>query len=221
MAHGPEQTEAPQQDAPHCAFGPARRLPPPEFDPPCHKLRMPAIAVLAGGCFWGVQAVFQHVPGVSSVLCGYCGGNPAMANYEAVCSGHSGHAEAVQITFDPVQVSYGQLLMVFFAIAHDPTQRDRQGPDIGSQYRSAIFTSNDQQQQIANAYVRQLDGSAAFAAPIATRIEPLGLFHPAEAYHQNYALQHPHNPYVASHDLPKIDQLQTHYPELFRTVSSR
>lgn len=201
---------------PYCAFGPARLLPLPEQDTLRKQASSPASAVFAGGCFWGVQAVFQHLVGVHSVLCGYSGGSAATANYEAVCSGRSGHAEAVQISYDPDQISFGQLLMIFFAVAHDPTQLDRQGPDIGSQYRSAVFISTKEEQRIAEAYIQQLNAAAAFPQPVVTRLEALSTFYAAEAYHQNYALQHPHNPYVATHDIPKIGQLEKLYPELFR-----
>jgi peptide-methionine (S)-S-oxide reductase len=172
--------------------------------------------VLAGACFWGVQAVFQHVAGVACAVSGYAGGNPAMANYDAVCTGASGHAEAVEVTFDPAQVSLGQLLHVFFSVAHDPTQLNRQGPDRGTQYRSAVFTTSDDQRRVASAYVAQLDEAKAFPTPIVTRIEPLDVFFPAEPYHQDYATLHPDNPYIAYNDLPKVVGLRQMFPELYR-----
>lgn len=170
------------------------------------------IAVFAGGCFWGVEAVYRHVRGVSEVVSGYAGGSAATANYERVSRGDTGHAEAVRITFDPTQVSYRQLLHVFVSVAHDPTQRNRQGPDVGSQYRSAIFYTNPEQQQMASAYVGQLTSSM----PIATEVAPLQQFYPAEAHHQNYLALHPDQPYIVINDLPKLARLKKQFPELYR-----
>lgn len=170
------------------------------------------VAVFAGGCFWGVDAVFRHVSGVSEVVSGYAGGNAATAHYELVSRGDTGHAEAVRVAFDPVQVSYRQLLHVFVSVAHDPTQLNRQGPDVGSQYRSAIFYTSPEQQQTATAYVRQLAGSM----PIVTQIVPLQQFYPAEAHHQNYLALHPDQPYIIINDLPKLERLRSQFPALYR-----
>lgn len=171
--------------------------------------------VLAGGCFWGVQAVFQHVKGVIKATSGYAGGTANTAEYETVSGGRTGHAESVQIEFDPIQVSYGQLLKVYFAAAHDPTQLNRQGPDSGTQYRSAIFFTSADQQRIAKAYIDQLQGAGVFTRPIVTQVVPLQGFFPAEAYHQDYLKKHPYNPYIVINDLPKLDQLKRQFPELY------
>jgi peptide-methionine (S)-S-oxide reductase len=173
-------------------------------------------AVVAGGCFWGVQAVFQHVKGVKSAVSGYSGGSSKSAEYEVVSTGTTGHAESVQITFDPSQVSYGQLLKVFFSVAHDPTQLNRQGPDTGSQYRSGIFYSNDEQKHIAEAYIAQLSQAKAFLHPIVTQVVPLKEFYAAEAYHQDYATLHPDNPYIAINDAPKVEHLRQEFPALYK-----
>lgn len=173
-------------------------------------------AVFAGGCFWGVDAVFKHVKGVTDVVSGYAGGAAATANYDQVSNGNSGHAEAVRIRFDPAQVSYPQLLQVFVSVAHDPTQLNRQGNDVGSQYRSAIFYTNAEQQKQTDAYFRQLAAAKAFAAPIVTQLVPLHTFFPAEAYHQNYLALHPNQPYIVYHDLPKIAQLRKQFPGLYQ-----
>ena len=169
-------------------------------------------AVFAGGCFWGVDAVFKHVKGVSEVVSGYAGGSAATASYEQVSRGNSGHAEAGRVRFDPAQVSYSQLLQVFFGVAHDPTQLNRQGPDVGTQYRSAIFYADDAQRKAAQAYIRRLEG----AAPIVTQIVPLQQFFPAEEYHQNYLARHLDQPYIVIHDLPKLDALRREFPALYR-----
>lgn len=173
-------------------------------------------AVFAGGCFWGVQKVFQHVKGVRNAVSGYAGGGASSAEYEVVSTGRTGHAESVQVTFDPAMVSYGTLLRVFFSVAHDPTEVDRQGPDHGTQYRSEIFTLSPVQARIAQAYVHQLDDAHLFRGRIATRIEALPAFYPAEAYHQDYATLHPDSPYIATFDLPKVRNLERMYPDLFR-----
>lgn len=175
-----------------------------------------ATMVLAGGCFWGVQGVFQHVRGVTNVVSGYAGGKAATAHYDEVGSGRTGHAESVQITYDPTQISYGKLLQIFFSIAHDPTELNRQGPDSGTQYRSAIFAQNAQQHQVAQAYIAQLDAAHVFKKPIATRIEDGQLFYPAEGYHQNYLTLHPDSPYIAINDLPKVANLKRSAPQLYR-----
>jgi peptide-methionine (S)-S-oxide reductase len=172
--------------------------------------------VLAGGCFWGVQGVFEHLRGVTRVVSGYAGGDRGTAQYETVSTGSTGHAESVQISFDPSQVSYGEILRVFFSVAHDPTQLNRQGPDTGPQYRSAIFYANAQQKKIAEAYVAQLGRSGAFHRPIVTRIDPLKGFYPAEAYHQDFLLKNPNHPYIVFNDLPKIRNFQQTLPELYR-----
>jgi peptide-methionine (S)-S-oxide reductase len=173
-------------------------------------------AVLAGGCFWGIEAVFEHVKGVTRVVSGYAGGTKATASYDKVSSGKTGHAEAVQITYDPAQVSYGTLLRVFFSVAHDPTQLNRQGPDVGPQYRSAIFYSGDEEKRAAEAYIAQLEQAKAFARPIVTEVAPLDAFYPAEDYHQDYAVRNPTQPYIVIHDLPKVERLKAEFPELWR-----
>ena len=170
----------------------------------------------AGGCFWGVQAVFQHTQGVANAVSGYAGGDAAHATYSQVAQGRTGHAESVQVTFDPRQVSYAQLLHIFFAVVHDPTERNRQGPDHGTQYRSAVFFENPAQQQATLAYVAELDAAKAFPKPIVTQVATLKAFYPAEATHQNYATLHPGSPYIAAFDLPKIAALKTAMPQVFR-----
>jgi peptide-methionine (S)-S-oxide reductase len=192
-----------------------RALPPPALDETAAAGEA-EVAVLAGGCFWGVQGVFQHVDGVTAAVSGYAGGGADTAHYRLVGSGTTGHAEAVRVTFDPHRISYGRILQIFFAVAHDPTQLDRQGPDRGPQYRSAIFPQNDAQARIAAAYIAQLDAAHVFAAPIVTRIEPGKAFYPAEPYHQNYLARHPDEPYVAINDVPKIAALQRLFPARYR-----
>lgn len=173
-------------------------------------------AVFAGGCFWGVDAVFKHVKGVSEVLSGYAGGSAATAKYEQVSDGDTGHAEAVRIRFNPEQVSYQQLLQVFFSVAHDPTQLNRQGPDTGSQYRSAIFHASPEQQKMAQTTVQQLTAARTYSKPIVTQIVPLQQFFPAEDYHQNYLALHPSQPYIVIHDKPKLEQLRKRFPALYQ-----
>ncbi|CAG0938639.1 Peptide methionine sulfoxide reductase MsrA 1 [Gallionellaceae bacterium] len=173
-------------------------------------------AVFAGGCFWGVDAVFKHVRGVSDVISGYAGGSAATANYEQVSQGNTGHAESVRVRFNPAQVSYQQLLQVFFSVAHDPTQLNRQGPDIGSQYRSAIFYTSAEQQKIAQGYIQQLAAAHTFSAPIVTQVVPLQQFYPAEDYHQNYLALHPRQPYIVVNDMPKLEQLRKRFPALYQ-----
>jgi peptide-methionine (S)-S-oxide reductase len=175
-----------------------------------------ATAVFSGGCFWGVDAVFKHVKGVSKVVSGYSGGAANTANYETVSTGTTGHAESVQVTYDPSQVSYDDLLKVFFFVAHDPTELNRQGPDSGTQYRSSIFYANDEQKKLARDYIAQLDQKKAFAKPIVTKVVPLSGFYPAEGYHQNYLALHPDQPYIVINDLPKLDQLKEKFPGLYR-----
>ena len=191
-------------------------LPAPAIDIPVKAAVGPQKAVFAGGCFWGVEAVFRHVKGVSSAVSGYAGGNAKTADYEMVSTGTTGHAESVEVVYDPSQVSYGQLLKVFFSVAHDPTQLNRQGPDHGTQYRSAIFTTNDEQKRVAQAYVAQLGAAKAFGRPIVTEIVPLPAFYAAEAYHQNYLALHPTQPYIVYNDLPKVANLKTQFPDLYR-----
>jgi peptide-methionine (S)-S-oxide reductase len=171
---------------------------------------------LAGGCFWGVQGVFQHVKGVTSAVSGYAGGDRKTAAYETVSTGRTGHAESVQVTFDPRQISYGRLLQIFFSVVHDPTELNRQGPDTGTQYRSAIFPTDTEQANVAKAYVAQLDQAHAFKKTIATRIEPDRTFYPAETYHQDFLTRNPTHPYIAINDLPKIEDLKRLFPEAYR-----
>jgi peptide-methionine (S)-S-oxide reductase len=173
-------------------------------------------AVLAGGCFWGVDAVFKHVKGVEKVVSGYSGGEAASAKYEIVSSGSTGHAESVKITYDPSQVRFSELLRIFFSVATDPTQLNRQGPDVGSQYRSAIFYTNDEQKQIAQAYIDQLDGAGVYSRPIVTQVVPFKAFYPAEAYHQNFLERHPNYPYIVLNDLPKLRALKKQFPEFYK-----
>ena len=172
-------------------------------------------AVISGGCFWGVQAVFQHVKGVINATSGYSGGSKKSAEYEIVSTGETGHAESVQIVYDPSQITYGELLRVFFSVAHDPTELNRQGPDVGTQYRSSIFYSNAEQKQIAEAYIAQLDRAKVFPRPIVTKVVPLQAFYPAEAYHQNYATLHPNQPYIVYNDAPKVEHLRQEFPDLY------
>src|SRR5271154_6123504 len=174
-------------------------------------------AVVAGGCFWGIQAVFQHVKGVVSATSGYSGGTVKNPDYEAVSSGHTGHAESVQIVYDPSKITYGELLRVFFSVALDPTEVNRQGPDSGTQYRSVIFYGNDEQKHIAEAYIAQLDQAKVFRRAIATQVAPLQAFYPAEAYHQNYATLHPDNPYIVYNDAPKVANLRREFPDLYNS----
>jgi peptide-methionine (S)-S-oxide reductase len=172
-------------------------------------------AVIAGGCFWGIQAVFQHVKGVINATSGYSGGEAKTADYETVSTGESGHAESVKITYDPSQVTYGQLLRIFFSVAHDPTELNRQGPDDGTQYRSVIFYGSDEQKKIAEDYIAQLDKAKIFSRPIVTQVVPLKAFYPAEAYHQNYATLHPNQPYIVFNDAPKVAHLRQEFPDLY------
>src|SRR3984885_9785371 len=172
-------------------------------------------AVLSGGCFWGVQGVFEHVRGVKNVIAGYAGGEKVTAHYEVVSSGATGHAESVKITFDPAMISFGQILQIAFSVVHDPTQLNRQGPDVGTQYRSAVFYGDDAQKRIAEAYISQLDKAHAFSRPIVTRVDPLKGFYPAEGYHQDYLIHHPEVPYIAYFDIPKIENLKRTFAELY------
>jgi peptide-methionine (S)-S-oxide reductase len=202
--------------------GPAARaaedatIPPPAVDLPSATDGQPQTVVLAGGCFWGVQAVFQHVKGVEQAVSGYAGGEQATAQYEEVGTGRTGHAESVKVTFDPKLISYGEILRIYFSVAHDPTQRNGQGPDYGPQYRSAIFTSDEAQLAVARNYIAQLDKAHVFKRSIATTLEPLRGFYPAESYHQDYLALHPGNPYIVFNDLPKLDNLKRLFPDSYR-----
>lgn len=188
-------------------------LPPPAFDPPLSAA--PQTAVFAGGCFWGVQAVFQHTTGVLNAVSGYAGGKPETARYQAVTSGRTGHAEAVQVTYDPRQISYGKLLQIFFAVAHDPTQLNRQGPDHGTQYRSALFLQGEQK-EVAERYIAQLEAAHLFRSKIVTQLSPLEGFYRAEDYHQDYAARNPNAPYIVTFDRPKVASLQRLMPDVYR-----
>jgi peptide-methionine (S)-S-oxide reductase len=195
----------------------AKALPPPAVDAPPAQAPS-AVVVLAGGCFWGVQGVFQHVKGVTSAVSGYAGGDKRSANYEIVSSGTTGHAESVQVTYDPRQISYGRLLQIFFSVVHDPTELNRQGPDTGTQYRSAIFPTSAEQAQIAKTYIAQLDQAHAFKKAIVTRIEPDRAFYPAETYHQDFLTRNPTYPYIAINDMPKIEDLKRILPDVYRSA---
>ena len=194
---------------------PAVRVPEPVVDAPLAHTAGRETAVLSGGCFWGIQAVFEHVKGVIKVTSGYSGGSAVSPSYEEVSTGATGHAESVQIVYDPSQISYGQLLKVFFSVAHDPTQLDRQGPDRGTQYRSAIWFSSPEQQRIASAYVAQLEKASVFDGRIVTEVSPLKAFYMAEAYHQDYFVHNPYSPYIIINDKPKVEHLKTEWPGLY------
>ncbi len=194
----------------------AMALPKPAVDEPLASSPGQETAVVAGGCFWGIQAVFQHVKGVISATSGYSGGSAKTAEYEIVSTGTTNHAESVKIVYDPSKITYGQLLQVFLSVAHDPTQLNHQYPDEGTQYRSVIFYSNDEQKKIADDYIAQLEQAKIFKSKIVTQVVPLKAFYPAEDYHQNYAALHPDNPYIARFDLPKVANLQQTYPQLYR-----
>jgi peptide-methionine (S)-S-oxide reductase len=191
-------------------------LPDPAVDVAANPAATTETAVFAGGCFWGVEAVFEHVRGVKSAVSGYSGGSALSARYMLVSTGRTGHAEAVRVVYDPKQVSYGQLLKVFFSVVHDPTQLDRQGPDVGPQYRSQIFAANREQQRVAEAYIAQLEAARAFAGPIVTKVAPRDGFHPAEAHHQDYLEHHPDEPYIVYNDAPKLVHLKRMFPKLYR-----
>lgn len=190
-------------------------VPEPALDAPRASAPGKQSVVLAGGCFWGIQAVFQHVKGVLSATSGYAGGSAKTAEYEIVSSGETGHAESVQVVYDPSQITFGGLLRIFFSVAHDPTELNRQGPDEGTQYRSSIFYSSDEQKHIADAYIAQLDQAKVFRKPIVTKVVPLQGFYPAEAYHQNYAALHPNQPYIYFNDAPKVEHLRQEFPDLY------
>jgi len=194
----------------------AVQLPNPVVDAPLANASGQQTAVLAGGCFWGIQLVYQHVKGVTAVTSGYSGGTAKNPDYELVSTGTTGHAESVKINYDPSQITYGELLKIYFSVAHDPTQLDRQGPDVGTQYRSAIFYTDSDQQRIALAYIDQLQKAKIYSQPIVTKVDPFTAFYPAEDYHQNYATLHPHSPYIMINDLPKLSNLKTTFPALYR-----
>ncbi|QCY14484.1 peptide-methionine (S)-S-oxide reductase MsrA [Pseudomonas sp. MPC6] len=199
------------------SFGAAEQavlIPPPTLDETT-QARSETV-VLAGGCFWGVQGVFQHVKGVKQAVSGYAGGTADTARYERVSEGDTGHAESVEVTFDPTQVSYGTLLQIYFSVAHDPTELNRQGPDTGTQYRSAIFPQSSEQQRVAQAYIAQLDTARSFNKPIATKLEKYNGFYPAEEEHQDFLTEHPTYPYIVINDLPKVAQLKRLYPDRYQ-----
>ena len=192
-----------------------RMVPPPTVDE-TSPASLSEVAVLAGGCFWGVQGVFQHVDGVTAAVSGYAGGARDTAKYPTVSTGDTGNAESVQITFDPHRISYGRLLQIYFSVAHDPTERNRQGPDTGTQYRSTIFPQTPEQARIAAAYIAQLNQTKLFASPLVTTVEPDKAFYPAEAYHQDYLTLHPNQPYIAVNDIPKVEALERLFPGIYR-----
>jgi peptide-methionine (S)-S-oxide reductase len=200
----------------HVGAEEGRRVPPPATDEQTSNGAHVETAVFAGGCFWGVQGVFQHVSGVKNAVSGYTGGKSQDAQYERVGTGTTGHAESVQVTFDPQQVSYGKLLQIYFSVAHDPTELNFQGPDSGTQYRSAIFPMSPEQSKVASAYVAQLDAAHVFSSKIATTVEEGRTFYPAEAYHQNFLTLNPSYPYIVINDLPKIENLKRLFPESYR-----
>jgi peptide-methionine (S)-S-oxide reductase len=197
------------------AAAPKTSIPGPGVDQPLAPKAGSETMVVAGGCFWGVQAVFKSVRGVISSTSGYAGGAKATADYETVSTGRTGHAESVRVAFDPSRISYGQLLKVFFSVVHDPTQLNQQGPDVGTQYRSAIFYADANQQKIAKAYIDQLDAAKVFRSKIVTEVAPLAKFYDAEGYHQDYFFTHPNQPYIVFWDKPKVDALKQQFPELF------
>lgn len=192
-------------------------LPDPAVDTPLATTKGEQIAVLAGGCFWGIEAVFEHVKGVIDAESGYCGGSAETARYEIVSGGRTGHAESVRVKYDPSQITFGRILKIFFSVAHDPTQLNRQGPDHGTQYRSAIFCVNEEQKRIAQAYIEQLNKAKVFEDPIMTKLGIGSQFYRAEAYHQDYVVHHPDEPYIVMNDLPKVANLQKQFPELYRS----
>ena len=196
-------------------------VPPPAVDAALAQAPGKATAVFAGGCFWGTQSVFERVKGVLATTAGYAGGSAATASYDQVTQENTGHAESVKVVYDPSQITYGELLRIFFSVAHDPTQLNRQGPDVGSSYRSVIFYMNDEQEKLSKAYIAQLDEAKIFRKPIVTQVVPLKGFYDAEAYHQDYALHNPGNPYIMVCDRPKIDALKQEFPELFKDYTGK
>jgi peptide-methionine (S)-S-oxide reductase len=200
------------------AAEPAVAIPAPALDAASSTGGGLQTVVLAGGCFWGVQAVYQHTKGVTQAISGYAGGQKDTAHYEMVGTGRTGHAESVSVTFDPQQISYGKILQIYFSVAHNPTELNRQGPDSGTQYRSAIFFANDDQKRIAGAYIAELDKAHVFNQPIVTKLEPMSGFYPAEDYHQDFAVLHPSYPYIVFNDLPKVDNLKRLFPDAYRAT---
>src|SRR5580658_6123799 len=198
-----------------CCAAPNPTIPPPSADASLAKLPGKETAVFAGGCFWGVQSVFQRVKGVIATTAGYSGGSAKTATYDQVTTETTGHAESVEVVYDPSRITYGQLLRIYFSVAHDPTQLNRQGPDVGTSYRSAIFYTSEEQQRLAKAYIAQLDAQKVFPARIVTEVTPLKAFYRAEDYHQDYAYYNPNNPYIEVCDRPKIEALKKQFPELF------
>jgi peptide-methionine (S)-S-oxide reductase len=189
-------------------------FPDPAVDIPASAAQGKQTAVLAGGCFWGVEAVFEHLKGVTNVVSGFAGGDKSTAQYETVSTGTTGHAESVKITYDPSQITYGQLLKVYFSVAHNPTELNRQGPDTGTQYRSAIFYMNDDQKRVAEAYIQQLENAKVFSRRIVTQVVPFRGFYAAESYHQHFLDRNPNNPYIVYNDLPKLQHLKKQYPQM-------
>jgi peptide-methionine (S)-S-oxide reductase len=199
-----------------CSNASAATIPAPTIDEKAGNAS-DRFAVFAGGCFWGVEAVFEHTKGVKKVTSGYSGGTAATAHYDIVSGGITGHAESVQVVYDPSQITYGQLLQIFFSVAHDPTQLNRQGPDHGPQYRSAIFFASPEQQRIAQAYIDQLNKAKVFRSQIVTQLQAIDVFYPAEAYHQDYLAHHPTDPYIVINDAPKVEHLRQQFPQLYRS----
>jgi peptide-methionine (S)-S-oxide reductase len=200
------------------AAEPAVVIPAPALDTTAPAGTGTQTVVLAGGCFWGVQAVFQHTKGVTAAISGYAGGEKQTAHYDVVGSGRTGHAESVAVTFDPRQISYGKILQIYFSVAHNPTELNRQGPDVGTQYRSTIFYANDEQKRIAGAYIAELDNAHVFPRPIVTQLEALHGFYPAEVYHQDFAVLHPSYPYIVYNDAPKVENLKRLFAETYRDM---
>jgi peptide-methionine (S)-S-oxide reductase len=199
------------------AAEPAVAIPPPAIDEASSTASVQNV-VLAGGCFWGLQAVYQHTKGVTQAVSGYAGGQKDTAHYETVGTGRTGHAESISVTFDPQQISYGKILQIYFSVAHNPTELNYQGPDSGTQYRSAIFYANDEQKRVAAAYIAELDKAHVFGEPIVTKLEPLTGFYPAEEYHQDFAVLHPAYPYIVFNDLPKVDNLKRLFADYYRAT---
>ena len=213
-ARTPRTAEANAVSSPAPSAVPA--IPKPAVDEPVAKTQGKETAVISGGCFWGIQAVYEHTKGVISATSGYAGGTADTASYETVSSGSTEHAESVKIVYDPSEITYGQLLMIFFSVAHNPTELNKQGPDWGTQYRSSIFYTSPGQKKIAEAYIKQLDAAKVYSSRIVTQVVPMNGFFPAEGYHQDYLKHHPDNPYIMINDLPKIQNLKKQYPELYR-----
>jgi peptide-methionine (S)-S-oxide reductase len=199
-----------------CTRAETRAIPAPQLDAPLATVHGKQTAIFAGGCFWGTQSVFERVKGVTATTAGYAGGSASTATYDQVTTETTGHAESVKVVYDPAKITYGKLLQIFFSVVHDPTQLNRQGPDVGTSYRSAIFYTTDEQRKISSAYIAQLDAAHVFPKPIVTRLTPLKGFYDAESYHQDYALNNPNNPYIMVCDHPKIEALKKQFPDLFQ-----